>query len=167
MMVCQREHEQPLRGRKKGRPGWLPEMFRPVDVESFRSQQCRWRIRLHSKRCLRVVMNSIFQPGVVLIFRKIPAWPSFGTRQYCTWNSLIGKSHIVISPFLSLSTAVICIHCWPAVSLSCTRTHTHTHACRRASMFIEVCAGSYLLNYKGFFFIDRVGLQYINRVCKC
>ena len=63
-------------------------MFRPVDVESFRSQQCRWRSRLHSKRCLRVVLNSIFQPGVVLIFRKIPAWPFFGkpffgTRQYC------------------------------------------------------------------------------------
>ena len=64
-------------------------MFRPVDVESFRSQQCRWRSGLHSKRCLRVVLKSIFQPEVVLIFRKIPAWPFFGkpffgTRQYCS-----------------------------------------------------------------------------------
>ena len=30
--------------------GEAAEMFRPVDVESFQSQQCRWRSRLHSKR---------------------------------------------------------------------------------------------------------------------
>ena len=69
------------------RAGEAAEMFRPVDVE-FRSQQYRGRSRLDSKRCLRVVLNSIFQPVVVLIFRKIPAWPFFrkpffGTRQYC------------------------------------------------------------------------------------
>ena len=62
-------------------------MFRPVEVESFRSQQCRWRSRLHSKRCLRVVKLFLTQYsslGSFLFLDKIPVWPFFGSRQYCT-----------------------------------------------------------------------------------
>ena len=44
------------------------EMFQTIEVESFRSQQCRRRSRLHSKRCLGVV-RLFLQPGDVLIFR--------------------------------------------------------------------------------------------------
>ena len=44
------------------------EMFQTVEVESFRSQQCCRRSRLHSKRCLGVV-RLFLQPGDVLIFR--------------------------------------------------------------------------------------------------
>ena len=44
------------------------EMFQTVEMESFRSQQCRRRSRLHSKRCLGVV-RLFLQPGDVLIFR--------------------------------------------------------------------------------------------------
>ena len=69
------------------RAGNAAEMFQTVELESFHSQQCRRRSRLHSKRCLRVV-RLFLQPGVVLIFDEIPAWPFFGkpffgTRQYC------------------------------------------------------------------------------------
>ena len=54
------------------RAGNAAEIFQTAEVESFRSQQCRRRGRLHSKRCLCVVkpfFNSFLQPGVVLIFR--------------------------------------------------------------------------------------------------
>ena len=69
------------------RAGNVAEMFQTVELESFHSQQCRRRSRLHSKRCLGVV-RLFLQPGVVLIFDEIPAWPFFGkpffgTRQYC------------------------------------------------------------------------------------
>ena len=67
-------------------------MFRPVGVESFQSQQCHWRSRLHSKRCLRVVKPFLTQfssLGSFLFLDEIPAWPFFGkpffgTRQYCS-----------------------------------------------------------------------------------
>ena len=70
------------------RAGNAAEMFQTVELESFHSQQCRRRSRLHSKRCLGVV-RLFLQPGVVLIFDEIPAWPFFGkpffgTRQYCS-----------------------------------------------------------------------------------
>ena len=49
------------------RAGNAAEMLQTVELESFRSQQCRRRSRLHSKRCLCVVWLFL-QPGVVLIF---------------------------------------------------------------------------------------------------
>ena len=62
------------------RAGNAAEMFQTVVVESFWSQQCRQRSRLHSKRCLRVVKPFLTH---------FPAWPFFSkpffsTRQYCT-----------------------------------------------------------------------------------
>ena len=84
--------------RNECRAGEAAEMLRPVDVESFRSQQCRWRSSLHSKR-LRAVKPFLTQfssQGSFLFWDKIPAWPFFGkpffgTRQYCTvrWYSVI------------------------------------------------------------------------------
>ena len=43
MVVCQREHEQPQRGRVKGRPGWLDLLVKPHFM--FLVQWCtvRWR----------------------------------------------------------------------------------------------------------------------------
>ena len=49
------------------RAGNAAEMFQTVEVESFRSQQCRQRSRLHSKYTL--FAGGVFQPWVVLIFR--------------------------------------------------------------------------------------------------
>ena len=74
----------PVRG-----SGW--NVFRPDDVKSFRSQQCRWRSRLHSKR-LRVVKPFLTQfssLGSFLFLDQSPAWPFFGkpffgTRQHCS-----------------------------------------------------------------------------------
>ena len=72
--------------------GNAAETFQTVDVESFRSQQCPRRSRLHSKRCLRVVklfLTHFSSLGSFLFLGEIPAWPFFGkpffgTRQYCT-----------------------------------------------------------------------------------
>ena len=87
--------------------GEAAEICRPVDVESFRSQHCRWRSRLHSKRCWRVVKPFLTQfssLGSFLFLDKIPAWRFFGkpfngTRQYCSCGHLF---HIIMftHPFL-------------------------------------------------------------------
>ena len=61
-------------------------------MESFRSQQCRRRSRLHSKRSLRVVkpfLTHFSNLGSFLFFGEILAWPFFGkpffgTRKYCS-----------------------------------------------------------------------------------
>ena len=78
------------------RAGNAAEMFQTVELESFHSQRCRRRSRLHSKRCLGVV-RLFLQPGVVLIFDEISAWPFFGkpffgTRQYCTPFRVVSAS---------------------------------------------------------------------------
>ena len=72
------------------RAGNAAEIFQNVEVESFRSQQCHRRSRLHSKRCLRVVKPLLthFSSLGSLFLDEIPAWPFFGkpffgTRQYC------------------------------------------------------------------------------------
>ena len=73
------------------RAGNAAEIFQNVEVESFRSQQCHRRSRLHSKRCLRVVkplLTHFSSLGSFLFLDEIPAWPFFGkpffgTRQYC------------------------------------------------------------------------------------
>ena len=60
------------RAHNASRAGEAAEMFRPVDVESFRSQQCRWRSRLRSKRCLCVVkpfLNQFSSLGLFLFLR--------------------------------------------------------------------------------------------------
>ena len=74
------------------RAGEAAEIFRTDEVETFRSQQCRRRSRLHSKRCLPVVTPFLTQfssLGSFLFSHEIPAWPFFdkpffGTRQCCT-----------------------------------------------------------------------------------
>ena len=52
------------------RAGEAAEIFWPVDVESFRSQQCRWRSRLHSKRCLRVAKTFLTQFSSLAVLRQ-------------------------------------------------------------------------------------------------
>ena len=64
-------------------------MFQTVEVESFRSQHCRRRNSLHSKRCLRVVkpFSTHFSAWGRSHFWMKFAWPFFGkpffgTRQH-------------------------------------------------------------------------------------
>ena len=64
--------------------GWaenVAETFQTVEVELFRSQQCRRRSRLHGKRSLSVVkpFSTHFSSlGSFLFLDEIPAWPFFG-----------------------------------------------------------------------------------------
>ena len=73
------------------RAGNAAEMFQTVEVESFRSQQCRRRSRLHSKSTLFGCGETVsYSLGPFLFLDEIPAWPFFdkpffGTRQYCRY----------------------------------------------------------------------------------
>ena len=96
------------------RAGKAAEMFQTVELESFHSQQCRRRSRLHSKRCLGVV-RLFLQPGVVLIFDEIPAWPFFGkpffgTRQYCMLRYCIPSLFCKPVKYMYMKYAAISCH---------------------------------------------------------
>ena len=73
MLHMHRTHAEPVRK--------ATEIFRPVEVEPFQSQQCGRRSRLHSKCRLRLVkpfLTHFSSLGSFLFLGEIPAWPFFG-----------------------------------------------------------------------------------------
>ena len=64
------------------RRGVVSKSAMPLIMKKSSSQQTLFAL----------VLNSIFQPGVVLIFRKIPAWPFFGKPFFGTRHRVLRRN---------------------------------------------------------------------------